>query len=589
MKFSETAIEVLKARYLLRDELGRIVESPEEMFKRVAKAIAMAEMEYGNTKRVEEWEEKFFNEMSSLRFLPNSPTLMNAGTSLGQLSACFVIDVEDSMEGIFTALYHMAKIQQSGGGTGFNFSKLRPAGDIVRSTKGMASGPVSFMRIFDSATNEIKQGGKRRGANMGILNFNHPDIVDFVKAKLKQGELNNFNLSVAVTDEFMDAVRKGEKVNLVNPRTGKTTGTIKASELFDLIVDSAWRCGDPGLIFLDAINRKNPTPQLGRIEATNPCGEVPLLPYESCNLGSINLSRFVRDDGNIDFETLRESVRIAVRFLDDVIDVNKYPLSETEVMTKGNRKIGLGVMGFADMLLKLGVPYYSEKAIKLAGRIMRFINEEAYRESVRIAKEKGSFPNIEMSIYRGKMVRNATRTSIAPTGSISIIAGTTSGIEPVFAHIIRREGILENRVFEEVNPTFIEVVEREGLNLEGVLSELKEKGFISKMKGIPQHLKKLLLTALEIPPEFHVRIQATFQRWTDNAVSKTVNLPFNAKREDIKRCFLLAHKLGCKGITVYRYGSRQTQVLNIETSEKFDLSHMFKSDFECCTTTIIKW
>lgn len=586
MKLSETAIEVLRTRYLLRNNQGKAIESPDEMFKRVARAVGLAEIEYGNIKKFEEVESAFYFEMSSLRFLPNSPTLMNAGTSLGQLSACFVIKIEDSMDSIFTALYHMAKIQQTGGGTGFNFSKLRPEGDIVKSTKGKASGPISFMRIFDSATNEIKQGGKRRGANMGILNFNHPDIIEFLRVKLKEGELSNFNLSVGITNGFMDSLKKDNVIPLINPRTQKVVRKIKVRELFNLIVDSAWRCGDPGLIFLDTINQKNPTPEIGRIEATNPCGEVPLLPYESCNLGSINLSLFVKENKKIDFEGLRRCIRIAVRFLDNVIDVNKYPLPETEVVTKGNRKIGLGVMGFADMLLKLKVPYYSQQALKIAERIMKFINTEAYRESVKIAKEKGSFPNIEKSIYSGKSMRNATRTSIAPTGSISIIAGTTSGIEPVFAHVVKREGVLENRIFEEINPTFVEIIERQKLNVDKVLSEIREKGLVTKTKNLPHYLKKLLLTALEIPSEFHIKMQSVFQRWTDNAVSKTVNLPFHATREDVKKCFLLAHKLGCKGITVYRYGSRQTQVLKINTVKEFNPSYLFKCDFDCCCPSI---
>ena len=580
---SDTAKRVLEARYLLRSEEGKIIESPEELFRRVAKSIASAEFQYRGYKEAEKKEEEFFLLLSNLLFLPNSPTLMNAGTSLGQLSACFVLPVEDSLDSIFKALSDMAKIQQSGGGTGFDFSNLRPAGDIVKSTRGIASGPVSFMKIFNSATNEIKQGGKRRGANMGILRYDHPDIMEFIRAKLKEGELTNFNISVAVTDEFMDKLKKDEWIFLRNPRTGKRTGRIKAKVLFDEIVESAWKCGDPGLIFLDTINKANPTPELGKITATNPCGEVPLLPYESCNLGSINLSKFVKGkkwQGKIDFEELSKAVHTAVRFLDNVIDLNRYPVSETEIITKGNRKIGLGIMGFAEMLIKMGISYYSKDALKVADEVMRFVKKEAFKASVLLAKERGSFPNIEKSIYRPPL-RNATRTSIAPTGSISIIAGTTSGIEPLFSVLMKREEILEGEKFEEINALFVEYIKSRGIKLSSAIDEVREKGFIGNTK-LPDDVKRLFITALEIPPEFHVRVQAVFQRHTDNAVSKTVNMKPSATKDDVKKVYLLAHSLKCKGITIYRYGSRQSQVLKMDIGDGFDPSHLFKCEIDCC-------
>lgn len=580
---SDTAKRVLEARYLLRSEEGKIIESPEEMFRRVAKSIASAEFQYRGYKEAEKKEEEFFLLLSNLLFLPNSPTLMNAGTSLGQLSACFVLPVEDSLDSIFKALSDMAKIQQSGGGTGFDFSNLRPAGDIVKSTRGIASGPVSFMKIFNSATNEIKQGGKRRGANMGILRYDHPDIMEFIRAKLKEGELTNFNISVAVTDEFMDKLKKDEWIFLRNPRTRKKTGRIKAKVLFDEIVESAWKCGDPGLIFLDTINKANPTPELGKITATNPCGEVPLLPYESCNLGSINLSKFVKGkkwEGKIDYEELSKAVHTAVRFLDNVIDLNRYPVPETEIITKGNRKIGLGIMGFAEMLIKMGISYYSKDALKVADEVMRFVKKEAFKASVLLAKERGSFPNIEKSIYRPPL-RNATRTSIAPTGSISIIAGTTSGIEPLFSVLMKREEILEGEKFEEINALFVEYIKSRGIKLSSAIDEVREKGFIGNTK-LPEDVKRLFITALEIPPEFHVRVQAVFQRHTDNAVSKTVNMKPSATKDDVKKVYLLAHSLKCKGITIYRYGSRQSQVLKMDIGDGFDPSHLFKCEIDCC-------
>lgn len=499
MKLSKNALTVLEKRYLLKDDTGRVIETPTGMFHRVAKAIARNKSE----------EKEFFQVMSRLEFLPNSPTLMNAGTDLGQLSACFVLPIEDSLDSIFTTLKHMALIQQSGGGTGFSFSRLRPKGDIVKTTHGVASGPVSFMKVYNAATDVIKQGGRRRGANMGVLSVHHPDILEFVSAKEQGTELSNFNISVAVTDRFMNAVKEKEKYELVNPRTGKVVDYLKASSVFELIVENAWKTGDPGLIFIDEINRRHPAKNLGKIEATNPCGEVPLLPYESCNLGSINLVEMIGKEG-IDWQKLERVIRVAVKFLNRVIDRNRYPVPEIEKATKRTRKIGLGVMGFAELLIELEIRYDSEEALKLAETIMKFIYEHARKF--------------------GK--RNATVASIAPTGSISLIADCTSGIEPLFAEEFVKE----------------------------VLGGVRLKHKISAKQ------KEAVVTALEIAPEWHVRMQAAFQKWVDNAVSKTVNLPQNATVDDVRKVYLLAYKLRCKGVTVYRYGSKPQQVLYIEDS-----------------------
>ncbi len=557
LKLPLNSLKILSERYLLQDSKGKPVESPAEMFKRVAKAIAQVDANYNED--TAKSEEEFYQVMTNLEFLPNSPTLMNAGCELGQLSACFVLPIEDSLVSIFETLKNTALIHQSGGGTGFSFSKIRPKGDMVRSTMGIASGPLSFMRIFDCATEVIKQGGKRRGANMGILNVDHPDIVDFIRAKEKENELKNFNISVAVADDFVNRAVNNQGYDLINPRTQKPVKNINARDIFDMIVLNAWKSGDPGMIFIDEINRRNPTPELGKIESTNPCGEVPLLPYESCNLGSINLNRmFV--NGNFSYEKLKNTIEIAVHFLDNVIDVNKYPLPEIEKITKGNRKIGLGVMGFADCLIKMGVPYDSDEALKFADALANFIQNEARRVSQLLGEKRGSFPNIEKSIFKNSQpMRNATVTSIAPTGTISMIADTSSGIEPLFS-----VGYLRNvldTTFIVVNPIFEEIAHKKGFYSPDLISEIVREGSLKKIKNIPEDIKRLFPIAHEIMPEMHLKMQAVFQKYVDNAVSKTINLPEDATLEQTRAAFLLAHKLKCKGVTIYRYNSKKTQVL----------------------------
>jgi ribonucleoside-diphosphate reductase alpha chain len=576
LNLSENAIRVLRRRYLKKNRKGKVVETPEQMFRRVAQHIAKAEKNYGNksVEEVHKWEENFFDMMADSRFLPNSPTLMNAGRPLGQLAACFVLPVEDSMEGIFGALHHAALIHKSGGGTGFAFSRLRPKNSAVGTTGGVASGPVSFMKIFNTATEQVKQGGTRRGANMAILRVDHPDIMEFIFSKADSRELNNFNISVGVSDQFMRAVAGEEDYDLIDPRNQKKAGKLNAAEVYQTLVKQAWKSGDPGIIFLDRINRDNPTPQLGEIESTNPCGEQPLLPMEACNLGSINLAKFVLEtvDGPvIDFEGLKQMVGWSVRFLDNTIDMSKYPLTEIDAMVRGNRKIGLGVMGFADMLYQLKIPYNSDEALETAETVGRFIQENAHEASRDLAQERGVFPNWDKSVYKDQNVklRNATCTTIAPTGTLSIIAGCSSGIEPLFALSFVRN-VMDNDKLLEVNPYFEEVANDRRCYSRELMDEIAREGSIKKFKQIPKDVRRLFVTAHDISPDWHIRMQAAFQKYTDNAVSKTVNLPQDATVEDVKQVYNLAYELGCKGVTIYRDGSKENQVLSFAQKEKIN-------------------
>jgi ribonucleoside-diphosphate reductase alpha chain len=569
---SSNALRVLEARYLRRDDARRVIETPEELFRRVARAVAQAELALGSAWEADQWEQVFHGLLTSLDFLPNSPALMNAGTPLGQLSACFVLPIEDTMESIFGALGAMALLQRAGGGTGFSFSRLRPRGDVVASTGGEASGPVSFMRIFDCATQNIKQGGRRRGANMGVLRVDHPDILEFVDAKLAGHGLENFNLSVAVTDRFMEATTAGGSYDLIHPRRRRPVNRLRAREVFDRIVEAAWRSGDPGLLYLDAINRGNPTPALGEIESTNPCGEVPLLPWESCVLGSINLAHMVRvaaGEVDLDWPRLRHAVHAGVRFLDDVIEVNRDPLAEVARMTRGNRKIGLGVMGFAECLVLLGIPYDAPEAVACAARVMAFIATEARGMSRQLAELRGTFPNWTRSVHAttGERLRNATLLSIAPTGTISIIAGTSGGIEPLWALAYRRAHTLGGPPFLEINPVFQRYAVEHRVDARAVLENVLATGTLHDAPGVPERVRHLFVTANEVEVGQHLRIQQAFQRHVDNAVSKTINLPEDAGADAVARAYLEGWRLGLKGVTVYRSGSKAGQVLTLGVDE----------------------
>ena len=553
---------VLRERYLRRDENGSPMEDPQGLLRRVAAAIAQPAREFGED--VEFWEERFFRFLANLEFLPNSPTLMNAGLSGGQLAACFVLPVEDDLESIFRALGRMARLHQTGGGTGFSFSALRPREDHVHSTGGITSGPLSFMELFDHATAVIRRGGRRRGANMAVLRVDHPDIEDFVQAKRTPGRLENFNLSVGVTDEFFSALEADKPFELKSPRTGRVARTVNPAELLDEMVEAAWASGDPGLLFLDEINRHNPTPSLGAVEATNPCGEQPLLPHESCTLGSINLARFASPQG-VDWERLRGMIHDAVVFLDNVIEANCYPFPEIEAASRRTRKIGLGIMGWADCLAGMGLPYDSEQALALGARVAGFITREARDASVRLGERRGSFPAFSSSVWPGRgftSLRNAAVTCIAPTGTISLLAGTSSGIEPLFALAMVRR-VLNGRRLVDVNPLVLATLDKLGLGNESLVQEIEVHGSMRRVAGLPEALRQRFPIALEIPPAFHVRMQAAFQAHLDAAVSKTVNLPSGASVEDVREVFLLARQLGLKGVTVYRYGSREDQALSL--------------------------
>ncbi|MDZ7598058.1 MAG: vitamin B12-dependent ribonucleotide reductase [Desulfobacterales bacterium] len=566
LNLSENARKVLERRYLKKDADGRLLETPQQMFRRVACHVASAEKNYGAETRVREVADVFYQLMAEAKFLPNSPTLMNAGRRLGQLAACFVLPVEDSMEGIFGALMNAAMIHKSGGGTGFSFSRLRAKDSNVGSTGGVASGPVSFMKIFNTATEQVKQGGTRRGANMAILRVDHPDVLEFINCKQENQALNNFNISVGVTDAFMQAVQADAAFDLLDPRDGRKLSTLKAAEVYSLMVERAWANGDPGIIFLDRINRDNPTPALGAIESTNPCGEQPLLPMEACNLGSINLARFVSDKTGtpaIDYEALKEVIGWSVRFLDDTIDVSRYPLPEITAMVQGNRKIGLGVMGFADLLYHLAVPYNSEAALQIAAEVMGFVQKTAQEASRALAKERGVFKNFDKSVFKGRKnarLRNATTTTIAPTGTLSIIAGCSSGIEPLFALSFVRT-VMDNDKLIEVNPFFKKTAIERGFYSRDLMQTIAACGTIQAMNEIPEDIRRVFVTAHDISPEWHIRMQAAFQKHTDNAVSKTVNLPHDASVADVRKVYDLAYTLGCKGVTIYRDGSKQNQVL----------------------------
>lgn len=598
---TRNALKVLEKRYLKRDKNGNCIETPQDMFRRVADTIASGDLEFGKTsKDVQNLSDRFYNAITHRYFMPNSPTLMNAGRDLGQLAACFVLPIDDSLESIFETIKNTALIHQSGGGTGFSFSRLRPKNSVVRSTMGVSSGPVSFMEVFNAATEAVKQGGTRRGANMGILRVDHPDIIEFINCKSDNNKLNNFNISVAITDKFMEAYLNGKDYDLINPQNNEIVGRMDAGAVFDLIIDSAWKNGEPGIVFIDKINKDNPTPQIGKIESTNPCGEVPLLPYEACNLGSINLGLMVKEqDGEfvVDWNLLENTVRTAMRFLDNVIVVNNYPLPQISEMVQNNRKIGLGVMGWADMLMQMGIAYNSEEGTSLATDVMSFIDYVSKTESVEMAKERGRFNNFEGSIYENphyfedkfgskncakvtqKMwadldskvqkygLRNATTTCIAPTGTISMIAGASGGIEPLFGLVFSRL-IMDGTELLEVNPVFEKYMKTHGLYTEDLMNKIEKCGSVAHIEELPDEVKRIFVTAHDISPYWHVKMQAAFQQFTDNAVSKTVNFIESATREDIKKTYILAYKNNLKGITVYRNNSRQFQPMNLEKAKK---------------------
>ncbi len=571
---TSNAQEVLKRRYLAKNEAGETVETVEQLFRRVSDAIAGADKKFDPQADASALSDEFFELMTSLRFLPNSPTLMNAGRPLGQLSACFVLPIEDSMEAIFDAVKNAALIHKSGGGTGFSFSRLRPAGSTVKSTGGVASGPISFMRVFNMATEAVKQGGTRRGANMGILRVDHPDIEAFIRCKSDNKDITNFNISVGLTEKFMQAVENNEDYELVDPATQAATGTLNARKLFDEIVDAAWHNGEPGIIFLDRLNRDNVVPGQGQIESTNPCGEQPLLPYESCNLGSINLVKMLQKTETsyeIDYALLQSTIRQAVHFLDNVIEVNSYPLPKIDEVTKSTRKIGLGVMGFSDMLLMLGIPYNSDEGVALAEKLMKFINDEGHAASEALAGKRGAFPLFSESIFRDRLkLRNGTVTTIAPTGTISMIAGCSSGIEPVFAFAFVRN-VMDGTKLVEVNPVLTEVLKSRGLYTEALMRRIAEEGTIAHIEEIPEGIRRVFVCAHDVSPIYHTRMQAAFQRHTDNAVSKTVNFPSSATREDVAEVYRLSYKLDCKGVTIYRDGSRDEQVLSVGAGSGKDM------------------
>lgn len=567
MKITKNAELVLSRRYLAKDETGQPVETVEGLFRRVASAIAEADAHFDDKADTKAISEEFFKVMTNLEFLPNSPTLMNAGRPLGQLSACFVLPIEDSMEGIFEAIKQAALIHKSGGGTGFSFSRLRPAGATVNSTGGVASGPISFMKVFNMATEAVKQGGTRRGANMGILRVDHPDILSFIDCKKDNADITNFNISVGITERFMQAVEQNEEYDLIDPSTKKAVKKLAAKDVYEKIVESAWRNGEPGIIFLDRLNRDNVVPDIAEIESTNPCGEQPLLPYESCNLGSINLVAMLdeKEDGTfvLNYERLKQTIHTAVHFLDNVIEVNKYPIKKIDETTKQLRKIGLGVMGFADMLLRLKIPYNSEEGVALGEKVMAFINEIGKKETKELAKKRGAFPLFEQSTLKsGAPVRNATVTTIAPTGTLSIIAGVSSGVEPVFAYAFIRN-VMDNTEMVEVNPILRDTLERRGLYTEELMRKIAAEGTLAHIPEIPEDIRRVFVCSHDVSPEYHVKMQAAFQRHTDNAVSKTVNFIKTATVDDVREVYDLAYQLGCKGVTIYRDGSRDSQVLNI--------------------------